>query len=469
MTIQDKKEFCKETKRKIYTEIVKKANEVLSVSKTSSASLGLFLNLPIEVELRKITKEIKVSKKVKKAHHSIISMLEHDNGSKIVFTFLINEDKDIKKLNKLLEKDEVYNYLTYLYMRETIRVLFNHNTKSFYLQNKRHITNIDKELQYKVISIASYYFVNNYMKKLLQEAFGLKKTEDILKVQHYNSKYNNMQFIDILKNVAENIKEQLEQILTIEDNILLLECEDDISIHNDYELINDEYDDIIVDLGESIEDVIKQYGRGTASASIFEEIFSAKKVKVSWFKNLKKTVARIVYEKTSNYTTSWSSYNNTYRSKFKSPNKQFEEHKLNLIISIDHSYSMKTEELQKLFELTEDNSLYIGKLTVLIHDTEIIKEFTLSGPDIKNNPEFKQALGKRYASGGTSHYKVFEHILDNTKEPEDVVYISFSDNMSDIPQSIQKLPKMKQIETIWLCTIDNPLPINCGGKNITLE
>ena len=81
-------------------------------------------------------------------------------------------------------------------------------------------------------------------------------------------------------------------------------------------------------------------------------------------------------------------------------------------------------------------------------------------------------MSNRICSGGTSHYHTTKYIVDAIKSgeinPEQTIYMSYSDNMSDIPEVLAKFPEMKQIETIWVCDIDNPLPASCGGTNITL-
>ena len=80
---------------------------------------------------------------------------------------------------------------------------------------------------------------------------------------------------------------------------------------------------------------------------------------------------------TNTFKSQWSSLNITYRNKFKAPNVAYEDNKLSVILSVDHSASVSTEGLQKLLYLFEKNSKRITTLFVLIHDTEVVQEFTI--------------------------------------------------------------------------------------------
>ena len=158
--------------------------------------------------------------------------------------------------------------------------------------------------------------------------------------------------------------------------------------------------------------------------------------------------------------TSWGNLNNTYRKIYKSPKKYFLDSKMEVVISIDHSGSVSTEALQKLLYLIEETSKSITKLTVLIHDTRIVKEFIIEDAyDISNNPQFKEALATRFVVGGTSHADIFNWLSDNLKTLEKSIYISYSDNYSDIPTEWIKHPKLRNLLTYFVCTEQNPMRI----------
>jgi hypothetical protein len=465
-TEEIKKQFEQDTERLLYTELAKNLNLLVGTNKTSAASLGLFLSLPIKVELRKMQDEVLVSAKRKKIHNSVTSYIKHDDTTKVIIVFYYSKDSQIKKFNKMLEKEYSFVYLTYLYAREMMRISMNHNTKAHYDFMSRHISYVQSNLKLFAVNTCSYYIVNKFIYKLMSTSFTSKDVTNVFANQLFTTAYDNLTDIEILKEVEQNI---LHNTVVLDENLFQLVLEEENILLTNHELVNDEYDEHIVDLGESLKQTIKQYGRGTASAEIFGEAFTAKKVKAGWFKKLKNTFSRQVYYATNDYFTSWSSINSTYRKKFKSPKHKFEEHKLNVILSIDHSGSVLTEELQRLYGLIESKAKHIGKLTVLIHDTEIIKEFVLSGSSIKTDQQFKAALATRYGAGGTSHYNVFKRVDEIVTEPEKTIYMSFSDNYSDIPQSLDKYQVIKKLSPIWICSIDNHLNASCGGTNITLK
>ena len=51
------------------------------------------------------------------------------------------------------------------------------------------------------------------------------------------------------------------------------------------------------------------------------------------------------------------------------------DNKLSVVLSVDHSGSVSTEGLQKLLYIFEKHSKKITQLFVLIHDTQVVKEF----------------------------------------------------------------------------------------------
>ena len=116
----------------------------------------------------------------------------------------------------------------------------------------------------------------------------------------------------------------------------------------------------------------------------------------------------------------------------------------------------------------EDKGSSISKLTVLIHDCEISKEFVLeSDYGIDTNPNFKTALATRYQSGGTSHACIFEWLQTNVTNPAESIFISFSDNYSDIERSWNNYPILRQMRSYLVCPVNNPM--NVPAVNILME
>ena len=443
------------------TELAKSLNTMIGVNKTAAASIGLMLNLPIKVELRKLTTPVKVSAKKAAIHDSVTAYLKHDDALSVTFAFYYSEDKQISKFVSMVGKPKSYIYLSYLYAREMMRVSLRHNTLSHYQFISRSLQDVPVQDRLFLTNTASYYVVNKYIYQLMAASSISSKDMDLVfKYQLYTEAYDSYDMLQILKEVKINYSyNQLD-----DGSFILGE-----TVYNNHELVNDEFDNHIVDIGESLQNTIKMYSRGTASAEIFGEVFKAKAIKVSWFKRLKKAFNRTVYYKTQDFTSTWSSLNSTYRQHFKSPSKKFSKSKLDVVLSIDHSGSVTTQELQRIAGLIEGNKKHISTITVLLHDTEIIKQYTLFGEDITKDSDFRDALLTRVGCGGTSHYHIAEYLASNVEDMDKTIYMSFSDNMSDIPKAFAKFPKLRGLEKIWICSIaDNPIPAEVGGTNIEL-
>ena len=303
----------------------------------------------------------------------------------------------------------------------------------------------------------------------------------------YNTKYHEtkMSDIDILRDlIATNnpiTKEQLSDMLskiTIGDKSSVqptdskpttTDSASDQASKDKCSTTVDDIDKSLSDLSESLQDIINTNIKGTAAGDLFEQLFQSIKVDTGWFKKIKASFKRQVYYKTHDYSTSWANLNNTYRKIYKSPKKQFIDTKIAIILSVDHSGSMSTQDLQRLLYLIESESTRISSLKVLIHDTRIVHSFDIEEEyDIANSPEFSKALATRYTSGGTSHSCVFEHIQNlKLKDASKVIYMSFSDNYSDIEQTISNYPIMRNLTNYWICA-GTANPVKVIGTNIMM-
>jgi len=349
-------------------------------------------------------------------------------------------------------------------MREALKLTRRMNTQTHYRMMssiiKHNNPSIPVTKHYQQSIRACNYAVNNTIKQLFDASPVSSKFDKIIEGQSYSATYSGLSEMDILKDLIENYNPTLAEIIM--DIEFVFVGGEIVPASIDGELPEDEA--IQTDIGESVESQLGSMSRGTGSAAIFGELFSAKKVSTGWFKKLAKKFSKDVYYMTNTFKSEWSSLNITYRHKFKAPKASYEDNKLSVILSVDHSASVSTEGLQKLLYLFEKHSKKITSLIVLIHDTEIVKEFTLDDDfDITSNPDFKTALSHRYAVGGTSHLKVFERIDEmlSTKQvdPDKSIYISFSDFYSDVPASIAKYPSIKQLSVTFLAPESNPMNI----------
>ena len=468
-----KNEFIHNSSYFIFKEVAKTVNQLCGLSKTSSMIANLFANLPLKVEARFNESLPKPSKKLNALDEYVHAYIKHDDLSAVYIAFFYSDEKYFTRITKAINKHP--EFFAYLYMREALKITRLMNTKTHYHMMSGIIQHnnpsIPIEQRYLLSQRACNYAVNATIQKLILGSPIALKVNHILEGQDYDIAYANKSEMDILKSLIEYDPNAAPAIVKLDPQFSYDELSGQIFNSSDGWINTNE--SIITDLGESISTQLATMSRGTGSASIFAEHFTAKKVKTGWFKKLSAKFGREVYYKTSTFTSQWSSLNVTYRKQFKAPKTKYEDNKLSVVLSIDHSDSVSTDGLQKLLYLFEKHSAKITQLFVLIHDTEVVKQFTISSDyDIKSNPDFVEALAHRFAVGGTSHYDVFSKINDmlvnKTIDPAKTIYISFSDNCSDIPSSWTAFPKLSKLSTTFLCPVNNPVNVP-NTTDITMQ
>lgn len=475
------KQFMHEIPHFVFKEVAKSTNQLCGLSKTSSMIANLFTSLPLQIELRHITNQPKPSKKLNALDEFTHAYLKHDDSTKVIIAFWYDSEKHIKRISKAIHKHP--EFFAYLYMREALKLTRRMNTQTHYRMMSSIIKHNNPAIpvtsHYRYSIQACNYVVNSTIKSLfsaLTENSSLaNKFNTIIEGQAYKSAYDNLSEMDIVAKLVtpDPLTETIDECVeSLDDNFI---WDDSLSALFPADINGaipvDEH--IQTDLGETLENHLGSMSRGTGSAEIFGQFFTAKKVSTGWFKKLASKFSKDVYYMTNTFKSQWSSLNITYRHKFKAPKASYEDNKLSVVLSVDHSGSVATEGLQQLLYMFEKHSKRITKLLVLIHDTEIVREFTIESDfDIKSNPDFTAALSQRYAVGGTSHSAVFARIdeLITTKQidPNKSIYISFSDNYSDIPESIAKYPSVKQLSTTFLAPEPNPMSID-GCTDISMS
>jgi len=480
MNTQD---FIKEAENLIYKEVAKNTNLILGKAKTASLSTGLFLKLPIEVVVEKTSEPVpKLYKELKSFINYFGAYVMHGNSSKAYFKFMYHDEKDLTVISNHLHRHGMF--FAFVYLHEIQHIIRKHNTSSYETMMTRICG--DTAFPHEIINIAEDHAINYSLKDLFIAAKLNRQWTPIEEIGMYNQTYHNDQLsdIDILKDLLK--KNPPITKTQISDMMSKITCDGKESLQptdpggstpaasnngkvDKTSTSSDDADIALSDLSESIQDIIRTNTKGTTAGDLFEQLFDSIKVETGWFKKIKASFKRQVYYKTHDYTTSWANLNNTFRRIYKSPKKTFIDNKINIILSVDHSGSMSTEDLQKLLYLVESESNRIASLKVLIHDTRVIKEFLIEDDyDIANNPEFKEALATRYTSGGTSHKCVFEHIQDSKLvDPNMVIYMSFSDNYSDIEQCFKSYPVMRKLTNYWICAGANN-PVSVPGTNIMM-
>lgn len=469
----NKNEFIHQSSHTIFKEAAKNVNQLCGLSKTSSMIANLFTNLPLKVEARFIENQPKPSKKLNALDEYVHAYVKHDDLSAVYIAFFYSNEKHFDKITKALNKHP--EFFAYLYMREALKLTRLMNTKTHYLMMSSIIQHNNPstpiEQRYILSQTACNFAVNDTISKLFKGSPIADKLNRILEGQNYDATYTGKSEMDILKTLIEFDPTAIPTITKLDPQFSYDELSNQIFDHANGSINTDE--SIQTDLGESISTQLATMSRGTTSASVFAEFFTAKKVKTGWFKKLAAKFNREVYYMTNTFTSQWSSLNVTYRHKFKAPKVKYEDNKLSVILSIDHSGSVSTDGLQKLLYLIEKHSKRITQLIVLIHDTQVVKQFKLESDfDISANPQFVEALAHRFAVGGTSHYDVFNKINDmlvnKTIDSAKTIYVSFSDNYSDIPESWAAFPKLSKLSTTFLSPVNNPVNVP-NTTDITMQ
>lgn len=435
---------------------------------------NIFTTLPIQIELRHITGQPKPSKKLNAIDEFVHAYIKHDDSTKVYIAFYYATEKQLNRISKAINKHP--EFFAYLYMREALKLTRLMNTKTHYTMMsgiiKYNNPSISPEDYYRYSIAACNMAVSNTIKQLFNASLISDKLSKIMEHQFPNHNPS-LSEMDILKSLVHNSDLVGTPMEPIDDHSMYDPYLNEVFTKGniDGSIPIDEH--IQTNLGESLTTHFASMSRGTGSAAIFEAAFTAKKVKTGWFKKLAAKFSRDVFYMTNNFKSQWSGLNVTYRHKFKAPKAHYEDNKLAVVLSIDHSGSVSTAGLQKLLYLFEKHSRKITQLIVLIHDTEVVKEFILEDDfDISSNPNFKQALAHRFAVGGTSHNAVMANIsaklADGVIDPDKTIYISFSDNYSDIPESWAAHPAMSKLSTIFLTPQDNPVNIP-GTSDIAMQ
>ena len=468
--------FIKEATESILTDIAVNSNQLMGQSKTNFLSTGLFLQLPIEIEA------IQSDHMERQKHLQLDQLVDlfssnlSTDRTKVIFTFLYADEKHLKHILRVIK----YNLLifTFHYIKQIQHVVRKHGTQ---VQEATMFKLVKtKENPFYLIDLANNYAVNYSVKELIDTTPSLKvqwKGFDAMIPTYDPTITTEAQILHSLADKASTctVAEVTGNLVKVETTDLTYITEEKLpATSRSYGTSQsaDTVDLATAALADRLTSSISSSTKGTAVGEVFKQLFDAVEVNVKWFEDFKRSFNNIVHYKTDTSHSSWASLSNTYRHIYTAPTEINEDPKVKLIISIDSSGSMHTEDLQKLLYMIKDKSKNILECRVLIHTSAVIQSFIIKHDyDLQLNPEFKTAFSVRHASGGTSHKDVFQHIQDmEIVNPEEYVYMSLSDNYSDIETFVPKFPIMKKLSTYWLTPSDGR-QLNTGivgGTTITL-
>lgn len=458
------KEFLQRVENTVLTEMVKDVNQLLSQDKTNFLSLGLFLNLPVEFTVQQ-TDVVPFAKKMTLPELSNVftSTVYAGSENTIRFIFMYNNEKHLKHILKVAVK--YTQFFAYHYLKQIQHILRNHYTtahQSFMLRNGS---------DHSLTPYVNEQAVNTSLKQMFDGNPEIKKHwKPISEVIKFRT--DEASELEILKEHRSS-KRKLEVLPVNEYVDKIYDGEITFYSHKTENLVLEENDEGNTNLATRIYDTIRSAAKGTGGpgCQIMMDQFESVETDTQWFKKLKTSFEKTVYHKTENFSSSWKQLNNRYRHIFNAPTITYKQSKINLLLSVDQSGSMSTLDLQKLLYLIEQNSKRIQKCTVIVHTGTVDKVFDLeSDYDISESPNWK-FLEARLANGGTSHAPVFNHIQNmNLENPTEYIYISLSDNYSDIEESIHEYPVMTEMSKYWLSPIGSK-HVNqdeVGGINITM-
>lgn len=484
------KQFKIAIEEKFYLQLKSSITKLLNFKENDFTSFGLFLHLPIKISLNKIKKI--PEKEFSSKNQDLVSFLKYfsgyskieDNKFVINFSFLYTTQNDLEFINNSFELKIIKQYLIFTYLKELQHILRRHYSPSTISIHKL-IINKDISNINEFIKLAFDYAVTYPLIDLMSNSTF---KDDLIDVVFYNKYYadNQMSEISILKDLLKDsdnvdIKQTENSNSNIENNIISHQ-DTIISKHKIKEdsLDNDNINDIETNMTienevENIANIltmfIEEKQKGYNTQNILKTLGGVIKVKSDWVKEILNSLLSITRDITHQYSSTWSSLKNQYRKIGLFPTKKYLRRTTYLYISIDQSGSMSDIELRKINYLLTIIAKKVSYLNIIIHDYDIVKTFQFGNKsNLKYNIKLNDIIHNRYTNGGTSHSMVFKYLDDNinNKDIKESIYISFSDNFSDIETCYFKFKQIKRIKKFWVST-NKKLPSNIKGKQITMR
>lgn len=471
-------EFKQQAEETIFRDIMTNINRVMGVSKTSFLSTGLMLKLRVNINTEQWD-DIEVTKKlsIDDLNELFSAYINPDDPSVINFTFIYKNEKHLKHILRIIEKNPLF--FAFHYMRNMQHTLMKHNTSTHNqilaraISNKAGISNL---LDTVNVAKANSELLNIF--KITSP--GDRQLMDISRL--YPEIPENMSDIEYIQSLAVShddlvvtkLKKYLKKVKIKGKHFIVPEKIDKSfgeGMHGYQEGLGT-VDAEISSLADQLYNDISTSTKGTGVGELFAATFNSIKVDTKWFKKLAKSFNRTVYHRTNQHEATWAGINNTFRHIYPSPKHKHIKKTIKLILSIDNSGSMSYTDLQKLLGLFEKQSKRISEIIVLPHTSAVLKEFTLKADnDIADHPQFRESIGTRHGDGGTSHLDVFRHI-DKLKisNPEEYLYMSFSDNYSDIEDTFHKYSIMSKLTCYWVSPSNGrPVELNkVPGTNVII-
>jgi len=508
-------DFLNSKKRELenvfFSQISPALNKIVGLNPRDQFSVGLFLKLGVDFQFVQADEQqkLRISKAVIDSKSSGNVLIKHlmsrlgayvqiitndfQKNSAVVIKIAVLDENDMHETLETLGRNDIISMLGFVYLHEVQHILRKHNTASFgslmnniILKEKgqKYFDNLGHNA-HRLINIAEDYAINlalvDMFDKTDTSVGHLVKDSGCL----FDRKYADMNEIEILKNLLDDdeVMDNLPKNITVflGDDEGSFEVGENgrlgkvfVPFSENKEGSNEKKsgtgeaslsDKEVEALSDALKSAIDKHS-GKAGFKLNETIENSIEVDVRWFEKLQNGFYNFVNKKTKNSVASWNNLDSKLRHIYKSPTRRNIEKKVELIVSIDQSGSMNEDQLKKLLFLFEQKASVLGSVTLLFHDTDI-QHIDIFNKGFKAN-EVIEAVSKRVCGGGTSHSSVFQWLDDNLKsrEVKNKIYVSFSDNYSDIEEQYPKFANIKKISKVWLNSDGKNVDSNIGGLKV---
>ena len=457
-------EFIQSTEKEIFSQMLRDTNELFGQSKAASLFISLFSTVRCKIVVEQCD-DLEGPFKKLELEDLTESITTNIEGNDITYRFFYKNEKHLKHLHKVACKYPMYftyQYFKHIYSLLTLTQTSTHQAAMFRLVH-------DREHPFYLIDLANTYAINKQVHRMLSAVSKLEKqkkwdqVKSLINLYPHNPELSTQP--EILADMAQQApflriqkaRGKYTQVIT-PDLTYITEPKVPAEANPNFKGADsiDKQERSLVAISNQLHHSISTSTKGTAIGEVFQVVFDSIKVDVLWFDKLKKNITTQVFNKTNNGYASWENLSSTYRHIYKAPIQKSEDKKVKFIISIDTSGSMHTEDLQKIFGIMKDKSKQIAEIHVMHHTTDVLAQFHVKhAEDIQLDRLFKTAFGCRHGDGGTSHKEVFNRIKElNLPDPEQWIYISVSDNYSDIESTLSIYPVMQKISKVWVHTSD---------------
>ncbi len=460
--------------------------------------IDLLMNLPVKFELDEIDPDNLPEKKdgsrltLKEVALGgyITRDTEAGNPDRLIvfLTFTKSTKVSWDDYFKELVNDQFYhNTLAFIYMHEAMHILLRHY--DFYLNStyeniiKGIRNDLSEDHMHKLMNHAFDYYNNGYL--LEQASQGsvihnfIQPNSDFMYLYDPNLSPKILQQSEIVQKLAKDAEIKSEPIknaageeigeftqITINGNtstsISMNGGNADIIQQPRETTAEQEINEVL----DSARANLLEKTRGSDSTGTLSKLGVSYEVPTDWFKLLKNSLFTMVRHHTSNYEQTWGKIKNKMRHVAMMPGKVYYEKELAVIVSIDQSGSMSDDDLEKINYVVTELAKKAVFVEIMLHDTRVAERKKFIGKQFVGIRDF---VTNRVACGGTSHKEVFDNIDDIRKQnpKTKLIYLSFSDNWSDIDQ-VYPAELFKKITPYWITT-DERNTVNVPGMQISLE